>query len=245
MNFTQVIQLTKETISEARTEVFLFELAISEFIKAISRANAPGWEEADLHPDDISGIFLSIRWELQMQGARMCGEDEEYNNIICQELTGLLEALRETLVKNFPVQLPKAVVVLPTTELVVAGGKFEEIRDEKGQKLIALRRNPFDLKIRIIKTPVGPAPEEFRKLWLNCQPLPAYRRPRQAGQERIIAHLLPPDSQQGVWIVPKKAAIDAMREVSAEAADWFLNYFGEEGDFMFRIDEAEISAATT
>lgn len=240
MNFEKVIELTKEKVG-ASAVIGLFNLVVVEYIEHANQIHEADWAHVEIDHNEIFDIFVDIRWGLQMQAAAMCTENEDYNNMICEELTVVLQALREAFLQNFPVQLPDCVIVLPATEMI-AMGMFEEVLDENGQKCIKPRDMDkiFDLKIKIIKIPAGPAPEEFKKLWLDCQPLPAYRLPRQPGQERIVAHALPPDGQQGVWIVPKKAAIDAMREVSVEAANWFLNYFGERGKFIFRLNEAEV-----
>lgn len=239
MNFEQIIETTKEKIWDKAVS-FLFDSAIRSFSTNMSQTNAIGWEKIDLKPGDIHNIFLSIRWELQMEGAKMSNGSDSYDNMIYDELTQALSALREVLTQNFSVKLPESRVASITDEMCEGGGPFEQVKDKKGQKFIRRRKIVYDLKIKIIKTPIGPMPEEFRQKWPDCRPLAAYRVPRTPGKENVVAHLLPPDSQEGIYKVRNKEAIAAMREISAEAADWLLKYFGEKGNLIFRLDEAEI-----
>ncbi|MBU2219520.1 hypothetical protein KJ665_00030 [Patescibacteria group bacterium] len=156
--------------------------------------------------------------------------NEERDKTIYEDLTEVLAALREVIIQNFQIDLPEARVVSMTTEMVESGF-LEYCRDENGVLCIRPKEPLYDLRIKIIKTPDGPAPEEFRQKWIGF--LLAARK-LQAG------YVLNPGYENGGYEVLKKDALGMFRVVSPEGADQLAEIFKDSQTLLFGLDEAEI-----
>jgi hypothetical protein len=92
------------------------------------------------------------------------------------------------------------------------------------------------LVIKIIKTPVGSAPEWVREKWVGLE-LIAGRMPEDAKECDFITHERSPN--RGGYLVPKKIALRALGKKSVSAALWLENHLADlEGSFVFGPDEA-------
>lgn len=231
MNFKQLIEETKKSLPGKKvTDAFLLDMAVEEIMTQTSKVYVPGWENDDFDKSKIANLYINFRACLQFLGMELMDGNEERDKMIYEDLTEVLATLREVIIKEFQIDLPLAKVMSLTDEMA-EDGLLEKFRDKKG-RLLVRPANPYNLKIKIIKTPNGPVQEAFRKRWLEVPKLPA--RKFKSGEE---SHL---DYQEGGYRVPKKKAIQMLRKVSPEAADGFLQYFGELGNFIFRLDEAKI-----
>ncbi len=233
MNFEQIFEATRELCVKKHNTTFC-DWATRELKEKLNRVNLPGWEKAELEApkfdmtNDIPIFYLSFKEELQFIGMSMSNGNEEYDKMIYDDLTEVLAALREVIIWNFQIELPEARVVSMTTEMV-EGGFLEYCRDENGVLCVRPNENPFNIQIKIIKTPDGPAPEEFRQKEVGLV-LPARRLSKTGLME----------GYDECYRVPKIGFIEALRQISSEAADCLANLFQEDKALLFHIDEAEI-----
>jgi len=233
MNFEQIFEATRELCVKKHNTTFC-DWATRELKEKLNRVNLPGWEKAELEApkfdmtNDIPIFYLSFKEELQFIGMSMGNGNEEYDKMIFDDLTEVLTALREVLVQNFPIELPPARIVSMVTEMVESGF-LEECRDEDGVLRVRPNENPYDIRIKIIKTPAGPAPEEFRQKEIGLV-LPA----RKLSKTGLM------EGYDECYRVPKMGLIEALRQVSPEAADCLANLFPEDEALLFHVDEAEI-----
>ncbi len=229
MNFEQIAEETRGALSGKKgTSTFLFGLAIDEIKEKTSKVYKPGWEIVDFDKSKISNFYINFRACLQFIGMRFMDGNEERDKEIFDDLTEVLAALREVIIWNFQIELPEARVVSMITEMV-EGGFLEYYRDENGVLCVRPNENPFNIQIKIIKTPDGPAPEEFRQKEAGLV-LPARRLSKTGLME----------GYDECYRVPKIGFIEALRQLSSEAADCLANLFQEDKALLFHIDEAEI-----
>ena len=239
MNFRQIVEAAREACAKKMAGTSLFDWAIRDFRKRMNRIFKSGWEDIDLSDhkiinaaDAIAYFHIRFYEALQFIGMSMSSGDEAYDKMLWDELTEVLAAFREVLVRNFNVELPEARVVSMVTEMVEEGF-LEECCNEAGVLCVRPKEPLYDLKIKIIKTPAGPAPREIKKKWMEVRMLPA--RKFQPGQSQNSEY------KEGGYKVPKLVAYEALREVSPEGADWFVENFGEFPlELLFHLDEAEI-----
>lgn len=231
MNFAQIVEETKAALKgKRRTDIFLFNMAADEIKKQVGETYGPGWETIiEIDKERIVNLYADFKMALQITGATLTDGDEDRDKTIYEMLTNNLATLREVLIQNFSVELPRARVVSFTAEMV-EGGFFEYCHDENGVLCVRPNKNPFHIRIKIIKTPDGPAPEEIRQKWIGCV-IPARRVPGADSLE---------ESHGGNYLVPKKESLGILRQVSPEAADWLANHFQKDESLLFYVDEAEI-----
>jgi len=232
MNFKQVIEETRESLlGKKGTCAFLLKMAVEEIREQTSKVYEPGWELADFDKSKISNFYINFRALLQFIGMQLMDRNEERDKTIYEDLTEVLAELREVIVQNFQIELPPARVISLVDE-AVESGFLEKFRDEDGTLRVKPNENYFNIKIKIVKTPDGPVKETFRQKWLEVSELPARKfGPRESDH---------PEYKEGGYRVPKKKAIEMLREISPEAANGFTQHFGELGTFIFHLDEAEI-----
>lgn len=229
MNFEQLIRETRKSLRGKKgTSTFLFGLAIDEIKEQTSKVYVPGWENDDFDKSKVSNFYINFRACLQFIGMQLMDGNEERDKMIYEDLTEVLAALREVIIHNFQIELPEARVVSMTTEMVEEGF-LEEVRDKKGVLRMKINENPYNIRIKIIKTPIGPAPEEFRQKEIGLI-LPA----RRLSKTGLM------DGYDECYRVPKMGLIEALRQISSEAADCLANLFPEDESLLFHIDEAEI-----
>jgi hypothetical protein len=230
MNFNQIADATRKKISKGIGVSFIYEGALSEFQDQLNMANPPGWQHFDLNEAiDATGAIVNLYEEfkqvLQFRGMAMTRGEEVYDEMIWAELTKILSAFREVFIENFQIELPKARVVSLVTEMVEAGF-LEECYDDSGVLCVKPKEPLYDLKIKIIKAPEGPAPKAFRQMAVGLV-LPARRISN--------ADLL--KGYDFYYLVPKKEFIEALHQVSQEAADWLDDYFREKLSLIFHVNE--------
>jgi hypothetical protein len=93
-------------------------------------------------------------------------------------------------------------------------------------------------KIRIVKTPEGPAPESVRINWLGIELL-AVRTPPEAEERDFTT--FQEIGNRGGYMVDVKIAIRKLREKSPQAAEWFKKNVPSDMDyFTFGPDEVEL-----
>lgn len=98
-------------------------------------------------------------------------------------------------------------------------------------------------KIRIVKTPEGPAPENVRISWLGIELL-AVRTPSEVEERDFTT--FQEIGNRGGYMVEVKSAIRKLREKSAQAAEWFEQNVPADMDyFTFGSDEVELLPDTT
>ncbi len=227
MNWREIIEAGEVKMRKHKSSM-LWSIALEASERALDNAFAAGWDKVDLSKqantsEFIPALFETLRTELQFVGARMCSESEAYNDELYKDLTEILAVFREVFMKNFQVELPEARVVSLTTGMVEAGF-FKQKRGKEGQLYVSVVENPFSLKIKIIKIPKGPAPEEIKEKWLELkEPLPARQMPGGEGYE-----------------VPLRPALKILYDVSQEGALWFAENFGRDYSIRFRQDEVEV-----
>lgn len=98
------------------------------------------------------------------------------------------------------------------------------------------------MKIRIIKTPFGEAPEEVRQKWVGLE-LPCDKLGDEGHFTFEVRSLkTPSDPRQNVWFVPQVEAITILECRFPEAAQWFkeAGYPIPLMHFTFGYDEAEL-----
>ncbi len=86
------------------------------------------------------------------------------------------------------------------------------------------------IKIKIIKTPEGEAPEKIRKKWVGVVIKGAF-----LATEREVEN-----PEEEMVAVPRKEALKALARVSPEAAKWFTENFPSSRNFVFNADEIKI-----
>ncbi len=235
MNFKQITEETKKSLcGEKGTDAFFLNMAVDEIREQTSKVYKPGWEIIDFDESEVSNFYINFRACLQFIGMRLTDGNEERDKMLYDDLTEVLAALREVIIRNFQIELPEARVVSMTDEMV-EDGFLESFRDKNGQLMVRPIKNYFDIKIKIVKTPDGPVQEAFRKRWLEVPELPA--RKFRPGEEDNMEYM---EYKEGGYRVPKKKAIEMLREVSPEVANEFAQHFGELGTFIFHLDEAEV-----
>ncbi len=230
MNFEQIVEKTRAALRGKKgTDIFLFNMAADEIKKQVSETYGPGWETIiEIDRQRIAKLYADFKMALQVTGATLMDGNENRDKTIYEMLTNNLAALREVLIQNFSVELPEARVVSFTTGMV-EGGFFEYCRDENDVLCVRPAKNPYNIRIKFIKTPDGPAPEEFRQKWIGCV-VPA-RRLSNTGFDK---------GYNECYRVPTTEALAGMRQVSPEAANCLAKRFQGQETFLFRLDEAEI-----
>lgn len=98
------------------------------------------------------------------------------------------------------------------------------------------------MRIKIVKTPLGEAPEEVRRKWVGLE-LPCDKLGDE-GRFTFEAKSLktPNNPRQNVWFVPQTEAIAILESCSPEAAKWFQDagYPIPMMHFTFGYDEAQL-----
>ncbi|OGH15906.1 MAG: hypothetical protein A3C30_03700 [Candidatus Levybacteria bacterium RIFCSPHIGHO2_02_FULL_40_18] len=98
--------------------------------------------------------------------------------------------------------------------------------------------NPEQFRIRITKTPEGPAPEDVRNAWVGLE-FSAYKMPPRINEVDFVSGR--PIQNRGGYLVPTKEALDALEQSSPVAAGWFRLALPEGmPSLTFGLDEAEI-----
>jgi len=93
-------------------------------------------------------------------------------------------------------------------------------------------------KIKIIKTPEGPAPEEVRIKWLGVELL-AIRTPEEVEERDFTT--MQELGNRGGYMVNVNIALAKLWEVDCKAAAWFLIHVPEDMPFFtFGADEVEL-----
>ncbi len=92
-------------------------------------------------------------------------------------------------------------------------------------------------KIKIVKVPGGPAPEEIRRQWVGLEiDYATFLK----GDEVDFLTGQKPTKRKGIC-VPKLAAIDALQKKSRQAAEWFMKNMPSGMEHLtFGKDEVEI-----
>lgn len=77
----------------------------------------------------------------------------------------------------------------------------------------------FDIKVQIIKTPKGPAPDEYKEKWKQVPSLPAkeYGFPK-AERDFVSREIRPP---RDAYAVPFEFSVTELGRVSPEGERWF------------------------
>ncbi|MBI2033844.1 MAG: hypothetical protein HYT13_01970 [Candidatus Liptonbacteria bacterium] len=223
-------------------------MTVQEFIERLRRDHSPEIESTvifahaigalrpnssvEIPRERVLNFYLWVKEQFQVSvGCRLSNGEEELDELIWEELTKILALIRDVLIKEYGVELPKARVISPVLEAVEAG-IFVAKKGKDGQTYVKLNEGErYDMTIRITKVPTGPAPERFRELWVGIE-LPA---------RRGVTCLDVPHNTPGkdTYVVPKIRAVALMRGKSEEAATWFEeNFRGKE--LLFITDEAEI-----
>jgi len=238
MNFRKIAGVAKELCLERLGSTLLFDWGIREFKKGVySWLDRSDWENIEIEPTDVSRFYSFFREKLQLIGMSLTTGDQTHDEALWDELTKALEVFREVLVSNFHVELPTARVVSMVTDMVECEF-LEGFTGKDGQLYVKPKEKPYDLKIKIVKIPAGPAPEEIRQKWVGLI-LPAYIFPRNQKQRDLYFGEIPVGYEE-CYAVPKIEAIELLKEVFLEAAEWFINNMSSWGDFWFQLSEAEI-----
>ena len=229
MNFKELMEETRKSLtSKRKTDAFFLNMAIEEIREQTNKVYVPGWEIADFDESKISNFYINFRACLQFIGMGLMDGNEERDKTIFDDLTEVLAALREVIIRNFQIELPPARVVFMVTK-AVEEGFLEEFRDEDGVLRVKPNENHYNIRIKIIKTPDGPVPEEFKQKEVGLV-LPA-RRLSNTGLMK---------GYDECYRVPKIEFIEALRQVSTGVADCLANLFPEDESLLFHIDEAKI-----
>jgi len=97
-------------------------------------------------------------------------------------------------------------------------------------------------RIRIKEVPVGPAPEEVRRAWLEMEMLAVKLPPSEEEKDFVTNEAAP---QREAYAVLATAAVAALEEKSPEAAMWFKqNLPPDLAALTFGEEEVEIIATT-
>jgi len=92
-------------------------------------------------------------------------------------------------------------------------------------------------KIKIVKIPKGPAPEEIRKQWVGL--IIDYADYLDGDEVNFLNGQRPP--KRKAICVPKLAAIDSLQKKSRQAAEWFMENIPSGMRYLtFGEDEVEI-----
>lgn len=226
MNFNQIVgEARKLCKKENQSAVFIFDMAVDEFKKQANRVYMPGWEALDFVKSSIPDFYDNFGSVLQLEGGIQLTGNDDFDKKLWDVLTKILVVLREVLIQNFQIDLPEARVISMVDEMIERGLLKEE-RGVDGQRYVSLNENIYDINIKIIKKPDGPAPEEIRQKWIGLI-LPA-RKLSNTGIE----------GYEECYRVPMGEGTKALEQVSPEGAAWFIdNNFAT---FLFRLDEAEV-----
>ena len=201
MNFAQIVKETKAALKGKKgTDVFLFDMAADEIKKQVSETYGPDWETIlEIDRERIANLYADFKIALQVIGATLMDGNEDHDKIIHEMLTHNLAGLREVLIQSFSVELPEVRVISFTAEMVEEGF-LEYCRDENGVLCVKPNKNPFNIQIKIVKTPDGPAPKEFRQKWIGCV-IPARRLSNTGASE----------GYNDCYRVPKETAVEALK----------------------------------
>jgi|GEM_PF-1059561 len=223
-------QIKKLAIERRSADTVLPEWAIRDLTERLDQTLRFDWRNTQLQelPIDLNttipSLYDAFRETLQLIGMQLTTGNKRHDQSIWKNASQTLGLMREVLIKNFSVELPEAQVV-SMTEDMLESGVLEKLAGEGAQTYLRLKQSNCDLKIRIIKTPAGPAPENVRAKWVGLV-LPAFRHP---GNER--------------YAVPIMEGLQVLQSISPEGAKWFVENFGVLGNFLFHLKEAEIVAA--
>lgn len=96
--------------------------------------------------------------------------------------------------------------------------------------------------IRVVKIPVGEAPEDIKKAWLLCESLPCYPILGISEDEHEILSRKPVQRPRMTVGVRHDKALEVLEKVAPEAAAWWRsNGFPKPGEsFLFGEDEVQI-----
>jgi len=161
---------------------------------------------------------------LQHFGICLINGEKNYDDMVWRRITKILKLIQKNLNEEFKTDLPEREIISIVDEMIAAG-HLKIVQDDDGQECVALEENPYDIKIRIIRTPLGQAPEEVRNNWIGIE-LPARFIPGTVPVRGLVTNLLE-FKKSGVFQVPYQVAIEQLQRKAPAAAQWFIKNLGE------------------
>ncbi len=189
--------------------------------------------DSEVPKEQVLDLYLWVKEQFQFMGMAWSSGTPAHDDCLWEDLTDALILVRDVLVKEFGVELPEPRVVSMVTEMVEKGDLVITDGADDGVTYVQpAGDDPFRIKIKITKVPMGRAPERFREFWVGME-LPA--RP---GVPCVDVNRATPGRKN--YVVPKDRALTLLCERSPEAAKWFEDNFFRSTVFLFGADEAEV-----